>query len=68
MTLDDNIKLNPIEKWFIQMEHLELGTAKKLSKVYDEYHKSPSLYDEFVFKGSYKYNDDDWDLGFLMKK
>jgi len=62
--------LNQIEKWFIN-EGNTLEVARKLNKVYEEYHykNNHGIYDEFLFKGSYKYNDDDnWDLGFLMKK
>jgi hypothetical protein len=68
--MNDDTHLNQIEKWFIQMEHLPLDVAKKLSKVYDEYIKNPSIYDEFFFKGSYKYNDDkdDWNWGKPVKK
>lgn len=70
MILDDDSRLNQIEKWFLS-EGLPLQVARKLNKVYEVYHyeNNHGIYDEFNFKGSFKYKDNDgWDLGFPVKK
>jgi hypothetical protein len=64
MMLSDDRKLNQIEKWFIQTEHLSFRVAHKLSEVYEEYQKPQhGRYSEFIFNDNYKYRDDnDWSI------